>query len=130
MPAEPVSLASLPALGATLIVGGYIVLQGHLSPGGGFQGGIVVSAAALLIGLSGGAASLFATLPKIALEVLEAVGIGVPGVWLSGPGRGSALLDQRVALGGDGRIALHRDDLGHQPGGRRGRRRGIHVTDG
>jgi multicomponent Na+:H+ antiporter subunit B len=76
MPAETVSLASLPALCGLLILGGYIVLQGHLSPGGGFQGGIVLSAVALLMALSGGAGSLYRTLPRLVLEVLEAIGIG------------------------------------------------------
>jgi multicomponent Na+:H+ antiporter subunit B len=76
MPAEPVSLASLPALCGLLILGGYIVLQGHLSPGGGFQGGIVISAAALLMALSGGAGSLYRSLPRGVLELLEAVGVG------------------------------------------------------
>ncbi|HTU26697.1 MAG TPA: MnhB domain-containing protein [Pirellulales bacterium] len=76
MPAEPVSLVSLPAVGALLVFGGYIVLQGHLSPGGGFQGGIVISAVALLVALSGGAAALYRTLPLAVLEFVEALGIG------------------------------------------------------
>lgn len=38
----------------SLVLGLYIILHGHLSPGGGFQGGVVVAAAAVMLYLSYG----------------------------------------------------------------------------
>jgi multisubunit Na+/H+ antiporter MnhB subunit len=38
----------------TLVLGFYIILHGHISPGGGFQGGVVVAAAGVLIYLGYG----------------------------------------------------------------------------
>lgn len=37
-----------------LLFGGYLISYGHLSPGGGFQGGVVVGSALVLLGLSQG----------------------------------------------------------------------------
>jgi multicomponent Na+:H+ antiporter subunit B len=37
-----------------LLFGGYLISHGHLSPGGGFQGGVVVGSALVLLGLSQG----------------------------------------------------------------------------
>lgn len=41
-------------LPVTLMLGFYIIMHGHLTPGGGFQGGVIVSAAIALIFLAYG----------------------------------------------------------------------------
>ena len=38
----------------SLVLGLYVILHGHLSPGGGFQGGVIVAAAAIMLYLSYG----------------------------------------------------------------------------
>jgi multicomponent Na+:H+ antiporter subunit B len=41
------------AIGVTLLIGMYVVAHGTLTPGGGFQGGVVLGAGVLLVYLSG-----------------------------------------------------------------------------
>ncbi|MEO0026143.1 MAG: MnhB domain-containing protein [candidate division WOR-3 bacterium] len=41
--------------GILLLYGGYIILHGHLTPGGGFAGGVLVAAALILVSLAFGA---------------------------------------------------------------------------
>ena len=40
-------------VGPTVVTGFYIVAHGHLTPGGGFQGGVVLATALLLVYLAG-----------------------------------------------------------------------------
>ena len=47
-------------VGPTVVTGVYIVAHGHLTPGGGFQGGVVLATALLLVYLAGG----YAVLPQ------------------------------------------------------------------
>lgn len=54
----------------------YIILTGHLTPGGGFQGGVMLASAFALIYLSGGLEPFLRVTPKKALAVTEAVGVG------------------------------------------------------
>src|SRR3954471_22351353 len=39
---------ALGAVAALIVLGGYIVVHGHITPGGGFQGGVVLAAGALM----------------------------------------------------------------------------------
>jgi multicomponent Na+:H+ antiporter subunit B len=66
-----------PALvGPVLVLGLYVITHGHLTPGGGFQGGVVL-ATALLAGYLGGAhLSIGRARPVSAMEVSEALGAG------------------------------------------------------
>ena len=54
----------------------YIILTGHLTPGGGFQGGVMLASAFALTYLSGNLQSFLRVTPKKAVEILEAVGVG------------------------------------------------------
>lgn len=58
----------------TLVLGFYVILHGHLTPGGGFQGGVVVSAAVALIFLGYGNEGLKKTFVPEALKQTENVG--------------------------------------------------------
>lgn len=61
-------------VGLILLVGLWLVLYGHLSPGGGFPGGVVIAAGFILVMLAYGkerAASLF---PRPAARVYDSVG--------------------------------------------------------
>jgi multicomponent Na+:H+ antiporter subunit B len=73
------SPASLRALGAALIgpvltLGVYILVHGHLTPGGGFQGGVVLAAALLLVYAAGQIVALERVRPVDLVEVAEALG--------------------------------------------------------
>ncbi|CDF58146.1 MnhB domain-containing protein [Thermobrachium celere] len=57
-----------------LILGIYIILHGHLSPGGGFQGGVIVASAAVLIYLGYGYETATNTLKPNLLKKSEAIG--------------------------------------------------------
>ncbi|MEI8094371.1 MAG: hydrogen gas-evolving membrane-bound hydrogenase subunit E [Spirochaetales bacterium] len=81
-----------------LAFGVYIFLHGHLTPGGGFQGGVVIASGLLLALLAG----TFADVPHGLLQVLEMlsgasyVAIGALGLWL-----GAGFLDPRFLPAGE-----------------------------
>lgn len=54
----------------------YIILTGHLTPGGGFQGGVMLASAIALIYLSGNLEAFLRVTPKKALDIYEAIGVG------------------------------------------------------
>jgi multicomponent Na+:H+ antiporter subunit B len=81
----------LPALaGPVLVIGIYIVTHGQLTPGGGFQGGVVLMSSLLLIYLAGARLSLGRLAPIEGMEIAEGVGsagfalIGVGGLLIAG----------------------------------------------
>ena len=57
-------------------LGGYTVVHGALTPGGGFQGGIVLAAAPLAALLVGRYLAFKTSLPEWALDCLDAIGAG------------------------------------------------------
>ncbi|MCO5997157.1 MnhB domain-containing protein [Actinoallomurus rhizosphaericola] len=63
-------------LPVTLLVGVYIVAHGHLSPGGGFQGGVVLGTALHLLYLTGDYPALARLRPVPVFETAEALGAG------------------------------------------------------
>lgn len=68
-----------------LLFGAYVFVNGHLSPGGGFQGGVVIAGGVLLALLAGTVRSV----PHRALAILEMVAgagyvaVGLLGAWLA-----------------------------------------------
>jgi multicomponent Na+:H+ antiporter subunit B len=75
-PQLPGSLRALGALlvGPVLVLGVYVVAHGHLTPGGGFQGGVILAAALLLVYAAGQMIGLERVRPVELVEVVEAVG--------------------------------------------------------
>jgi multicomponent Na+:H+ antiporter subunit B len=79
-------LASLILIPLLVAFGFYVVLHGHLTPGGGFQGGVVLAAGPIAILLAGRYLSMKAVAPKALLESSDAIGaasyamIGVGGL--------------------------------------------------
>jgi multicomponent Na+:H+ antiporter subunit B len=112
VPAEPEAVrrptgrsASLRSLGTALVgpvlvLGIDIVLHGHLTPGGGFQGGVILMTAFFLVYLAGTHIGLGRLRPLAAMEAAEGVGaagfavIGLGGVVLAG-----AYLENFIAPG-------------------------------
>ncbi|HET6818204.1 MAG TPA: MnhB domain-containing protein [Mycobacteriales bacterium] len=70
------ALVSYVMLGVTTLVGLYVVAHGHLSPGGGFQGGVVLATAIHLLYVGGGYAAIRRARPVPVYEILEALGAG------------------------------------------------------
>lgn len=67
---------TLALVGPLAVFGFYIVLHGQLTPGGGFQGGLILATAPLMIYLSGRLEEFkLVTAPHV-IEVAEAIGAG------------------------------------------------------
>ena len=61
--------------GFILLYGIFIVLYGHLTPGGGFAGGVVIACGFVLLALAGGGQQAQQFLPRAATSVLDSVGV-------------------------------------------------------
>lgn len=57
-----------------VVFGAYIVLYGHLTPGGGFAGGVIIACAFILILLAHGREVAFSRLSERAAHVLDSGG--------------------------------------------------------
>ena len=57
-----------------LVLGGYVVAHGHLTPGGGFQGGVILAAAVVLVFVAGHLLALRRLRPLPIVELGEAIG--------------------------------------------------------
>ncbi len=72
------------------LYGVYLALYGHLSPGGGFPGGVVVAAAFILILLARGEPAALSKIPYAVAKELDALGallflgVGLAGIGVSG----------------------------------------------
>jgi multicomponent Na+:H+ antiporter subunit B len=73
---DAVALAGYPMLALTVIVGLALMVSGHLTPGGGFQGGAVVASALVLVYLLAGPPGVDALVSRTRLDALEAIGVG------------------------------------------------------
>ncbi len=73
-----------------MLFGWYVIIHGHYSPGGGFQGGTLLAASVLLIRLSGGRrvsrlqVQEFATTPLAVLGVIIYFATGLVAMWMGG----------------------------------------------
>lgn len=87
---EAMRLLGLALVGPSVLLGLYVVFHGALTPGGGFQGGVILSSALLLVYLSGRYLALRRRNPEPPLEAGEALGaagfalIGLGGLIVSG----------------------------------------------
>jgi multicomponent Na+:H+ antiporter subunit B len=62
--------------GATLVLGLWIVAHGYVTPGGGFQGGVILAAAFLLVWLAGSYRAYRWLTPATTVELAEGSGAG------------------------------------------------------
>jgi multicomponent Na+:H+ antiporter subunit B len=85
-PSNAVRAIGLGLVGPTVLVGLYVVVTGALTPGGGFQGGVLLSSALLLVFVAGSAVAMKRLRPEAPVELAEAAGalgfalIGVGGL--------------------------------------------------
>ncbi len=58
----------------TFLFGAYIVLHGHLTPGGGFPGGVIIAASVVMLLLAYGVERTQKRMGLLQAEVLESIG--------------------------------------------------------
>ncbi len=97
---EPVRLAARALIGPTVVLGLYVVAHGHLTPGGGFQGGAALATASALV-FTGGTFMAFRRVNPIALiDLAEGAGAGgYAAVGLLGLVAGSEFLANILPVG-------------------------------
>jgi multicomponent Na+:H+ antiporter subunit B len=92
-------------VGPTIVLGLYIVAHGQLTPGGGFQGGVILATALLLVFLSDQYITLRTVGPMAAIEAAEGVGVaGFALIGLAGLIWGSSYMDNFLPLGTTGTL--------------------------
>ena len=102
---DGLKLASLILIPLVVALGAYLVLHGQLTPGGGFQGGVVLAAGPVAILLAGRYLSMKAVAPKRLAESADAIGaagyalIGLGGLVFAG-----IYLKNPVPLGAAGHL--------------------------
>ena len=73
---DAVRTLAVALVGPMALFGFYVATHGQLTPGGGFQGGVLWAAAPLLVYLAGHFEAFQRTVPQPFLSVLEALGAG------------------------------------------------------
>jgi multicomponent Na+:H+ antiporter subunit B len=100
-----VRVLGLAMLGPTVLFGLYVVTHGHLSPGGGFSGGVMLATGALLVFLSGEYVTLRRVRPEALIDVATATGTAAfVGVGFVGLVAGGAFLYNALPLGQPGTL--------------------------
>jgi len=98
-------VTGLALVGPVVLFGLYLVAHGHLTPGGGFQGGVVLATAALLVYLSGEYVTLRRVRPESVTDLAESAGAaGYVAIGLLGLAAGAAFLANVLPLGQPGAL--------------------------
>jgi multicomponent Na+:H+ antiporter subunit B len=72
--ADALRVAGAVLVGPLIVLGAYVVTHGHLTPGGGFQGGVILAAGLLLAYAAGQVVALERVEPTALVEVADATG--------------------------------------------------------
>jgi multicomponent Na+:H+ antiporter subunit B len=105
LPSEATRVATLGLVGPLVAFGLYLVTHGHLTPGGGFQGGVVLATAPLLVYLAGDLKTFKRIAHHDLVEIAEALGIGgFFSLGLLGMALGGAYLRNVLPLGTTGNL--------------------------
>ena len=93
--------------GFILLYGIYIVLYGHVTPGGGFAGGVVIACGFVLLTLAGGQQQGLSFFSKGAASTLDSVGVLIFLVlaWM-GMWAGEAFFQNFIGTAEQGRFTL------------------------
>lgn len=93
------------AVGLTSLFGFYIVVHAHLTPGGGFQGGVILGAACLIVFVTLGYPSYRRVTPKLPIEFDEAASAGAYAlIGVATVVAGGAFLQNLLPLGQTGNL--------------------------
>jgi multicomponent Na+:H+ antiporter subunit B len=102
---DSIRVLGLVLVGPIVLFGIYIVIHAHLSPGGGFQGGVILATALLHVYLSGEYVTAKRASPEAIVELTEAVGAGgFVVVGLAGPVFAAWFLQNFLPLGRSGEL--------------------------
>lgn len=105
-PSQAVRLFCLLLVGPSVVFGLYVVTHGQLSPGGGFQGGVVLATVPLLVYLSGDLHVFRRIAPRELVDVVEALAAGgFVGVGLLGIAYQQPFLTNVLPLGTTGEVS-------------------------
>lgn len=104
-PSEATKVMTLALIGPLVTFGIYIVTHGQLTPGGGFQGGVILATAPLMVYLAGDFKTFSRVASHTVVEVGEAVGaFGYVAIGLFGILAGGVFLQNALPLGVTGNI--------------------------
>jgi multicomponent Na+:H+ antiporter subunit B len=104
-PSIAIRVLGLGLVGPTILVGLYIVIHGHQTPGGGFQGGVILATALLLVYLADTYVTLRRVGPMALIELAEALGTGsLAVIGFAGILWGSAYMENVLPLGTAGEL--------------------------
>ena len=100
-----IQTVSIPAVFVTVLFGFYIGLHGQLTPGGGFQAGVILATAPLLIYLAQNTEAFTRITSHPAMELVEALGAGSYAlIGIAGLVAGAPLLTNVLPLGRTGDV--------------------------
>jgi multicomponent Na+:H+ antiporter subunit B len=103
---DAVRAIGLSLVGTMIVVGLYVVAHGYLTPGGGFQGGVVLASGLVLLYAAGRYRAYRAATPEPLVELGESVGAGgYAAVGLAALIAGAAYLENIVDHGTTGTLA-------------------------
>jgi multicomponent Na+:H+ antiporter subunit B len=98
-------LSSLVLVPLVIALGCYVVVHGQLTPGGGFQGGVILAAGAMAMLIAGRYLALKHVAPEAAIEGLESVGAaGYAAIGLAGLILGAVFFKNFLPLGTPGHL--------------------------
>jgi multicomponent Na+:H+ antiporter subunit B len=101
----PVRVTGLGLVAPTILLGIYIVAHGHQTPGGGFQGGVILATALLLTYLSADYMTMRAVGPTWLIELAEGMGAaGFALIGASGLVAGEAFFQNVLGKGTPGEL--------------------------
>jgi multicomponent Na+:H+ antiporter subunit B len=100
-----VRVTGLGLVAPVILVGIYIVAHGHQTPGGGFQGGVILATALLLTYLAGDYATMRAVGPTWLIELAEGTGAaGFALIGVAGLVAGTAFFENVLGKGTPGEL--------------------------
>jgi len=103
--ADSVAVVCMGLVTPFVLLGLYIVVHGHLTPGGGFQGGVILASAFLMVYLAGRYITFRQLSPKGLLDAGEGSGAGgFVLVGFVGMLAGAAFLENVLPLGQSGKV--------------------------
>jgi multicomponent Na+:H+ antiporter subunit B len=104
-PSDAARVLTMGLIGPLVLFGIYVVTHGHLTPGGGFQGGVILATAPLIVYLAGSYAVFKRITSHRLIEVSDAIGAGGYAlVGFAGMACGAYFLQNIVPLGTTGNI--------------------------
>jgi len=99
-PSDAVKVITLGLVGPLVVYGLYIVTHGQITPGGGFQGGVILATAPLLVYLAGDLKTFKRITTHSMVEIAEAAGIfGFVAIGCLGLSIGAQFLANVLPLG-------------------------------